>query len=40
MLSFLRTPEATPIYEFVTSKMITFVIKSADAGKRIVAGGR
>jgi hypothetical protein len=31
MLSF-QGPEALPIYKFVTSKMITFVVKRADGG--------
>ena len=31
--------EASPIYEFVTSKIITFVNKKADGGKRIIECG-
>jgi hypothetical protein len=31
--------EASPIYEFVTCKIITFVNKTADGGKRIVECG-
>lgn len=34
-----RGLEATPIYEFVTSKIITFVNKKADGGKRVLNDG-